>query len=238
MTIPTCATWNQTGITLAGNQNGTFGSDLRSLYYPVSIFIDNNDALYVCDRDNARILKFLPNSSTGIIVAGNGTIGSESNQLRGPKGVAVDQYGSIIVADSDNYRIQKFTNGSFNGTTIAANASYNPLGQMRDLHIDVNNNVYVTDSDLSQVVKFVPFSSIGIRVAGGTVGPGLDQLNGAFGNFIDPNGTLYVADDQNFRVMKYQPGNLTGTIVAGNGTAGTSAYQLSRSISIIVDNNG
>ncbi|CAF5110420.1 unnamed protein product, partial [Rotaria sp. Silwood1] len=193
----------------------------------------------VCDRDNYRILKFTPNSTTGIIVAGNGTAGNESNQLRGPKGVAIDQYGDIIVADSDNYRIQKFVNGSTSGITLAFNSSINPLGQMRDLHIDVNNNIYVTDSDNNQVVKFIPFSSIGVIVAGGgPPGPGTDQLSGPFGNFIDPNGTLYVADDQNFRVMKYFPGSLNGTIVAGNGTAGSNAYQLSRSISVIVDNNG
>ncbi|CAF5174410.1 unnamed protein product, partial [Rotaria sp. Silwood1] len=87
LTIPTCATWNETGITMGGNSNGSVGSDLLSLSSPVSIFIDNNDNLFVCDRDNYRILKFTPNSTTGIIVAGNGTAGNESNQLRGPKGV-------------------------------------------------------------------------------------------------------------------------------------------------------
>lgn len=117
LTIPTCATWNATGTSVAGNQNGTLGSDPRSLYYPVSIFIDNNDALYVCDRDNFRILKFLPNSTIGQVVAGNGTAGNESNQLRGPKGVAVDQYGTIIVADSDNYRIQAILTNSTIGST-------------------------------------------------------------------------------------------------------------------------
>ena len=91
---------------------------------------------------------------------------------------------------------------------------------MRDLHIDVNNHVYVTDSDNNQVVKYIPFSSLGIIAAGGgSSRPALNQLNGLFGNFIDSNGTLYVADDQNFRVMKYLPGSLNGTIVADYGNA-------------------
>ena len=159
LNIPICAAWNQTGTTMAGNQNGTLGVDLQALHYPVSIFIDNSDALYVTDRDNYRILKFLPNSTAGVIVAGNGTAGNETNQLRGPKGVAIDQYGAVIVADSDNYRVQRFANSTI-GVTLASNTSVNPLGQMRDLHIDVNNNIYVTDSDNNQVVRFVPFSSI------------------------------------------------------------------------------
>ncbi|CAF3457961.1 unnamed protein product [Rotaria socialis] len=239
LNIPTCATWNDTGLTMAGNSNGTLGSDLGSLSAPVSIFVDNNNNLFVADRDNARVLKFVPNATIGIIVAGNGTIGNGSNQLSSPKGVAIDQYGDIIVADSSNYRIQKFVNGSTIGITLAENSTINPLGQMRDLHIDVNNNIYVTDSDNNQVGKFIPFSSIGVVVAGGgPAGPGLNQLSSPFGNFIDPNGTLYIADQLNFRVMKYDPGSLNGTIVAGNGTTGSTAYLLAQPIAVIVDNNG
>ncbi|CAF3592560.1 unnamed protein product [Rotaria sp. Silwood1] len=110
---------------------------------------------------------------------------------------------------------------------------------MRDLHIDVNNNIYVTDSDNNQVVKYIPYSSIGIVLAGGgPSGSGLDQLFSPFGNFMDANNSLYVADSGNHRVLKYLPGSLNGTIVAGNGTAGSSLYQLNFPRSIIVDNNG
>ena len=225
MTISKCATWNATGTTLAGNQNGSAGSDLISLRVPVSIFIDNDDVLTVTDRDNFRILKFYPNATAGVVVAGNGTEGNASNQLSGPKGVAVDQYGDLIVADSDNYRIQKFQNGSLIGITLASNTSYNPLGQMRDLHIDVNNNIYITDSDNNVVGKYVPFSSQGIIVAGGGVaGNGPDQLRNPFGNFMDANNTLYVADAGNGHVMNYEPGSLNGTIVAGNNTPGSYTY--------------
>lgn len=224
---------------MAGNQNGTLGADLGSLSAPVSIFIDNSDVLYVADRDNHRVTKYYQNSSIGIIVAGNGTAGDDPSQLRGLKGVAVDQYGAIIVADSDNYRIQKFLVNSTVGITLASNTSVNPLGQMRDLHIDINNNIYVTDSDYNQVVKYIPFSSIGIVVAGGGApGSGANQLSTPFGNFVDPNGTLYVADQTNQRVMKYQPGSLNGTMVAGNGTAGSTAFQLSSPPAVVVDNNG
>jgi hypothetical protein len=112
LTIPTCATWNPTGITVAGNANGTAGSDLSSLNATVSIFVDNNDTLYVCDRNNNRIMKYYANATSGILVAGNLTAGNTSSQLNLPKGVAVDQYGAIIVADSLNYRIQSFPVGS------------------------------------------------------------------------------------------------------------------------------
>jgi sugar lactone lactonase YvrE len=93
---------------MAGNQNGTLGSDLSSLSSPASIFVDNYNNLYIADRDNNRIVEYYPNTTVGVIVAGNGTAGNDPSELNGPKGVAVDQYGSIVVADSNNYRIQKF----------------------------------------------------------------------------------------------------------------------------------
>jgi hypothetical protein len=61
---------------------------------------------------------------------------------------------------------------------LASNTSFNPLGQMRDLHIDVNNNIYITDSDYNQVAKYIPYSSIGIPIAGGgAAGSGTNQLS-------------------------------------------------------------
>ncbi|CAF4246353.1 unnamed protein product, partial [Adineta steineri] len=190
LTIPTCATWNLSGITVAGNANGTSGSDLYSLSGPVGIFIDNNDTLYIADRDNNRIMMYYANAASGLVVAGDLTAGSSSNQLNAPKGVAVDQYGSIIVADSSNYRIQSFPSGSMVANTIAMNSAANPLGQIRDLHIDVNNNIYVTDSDYNRVVKFSTSNAIGVVLAptNGT-GSAANQLLGPFGNFIDGNQT-------------------------------------------------
>ena len=240
LTIPTCATWNQTGITVAGNSSGTSGSSLASLWTPVSIFVDNNYTLYVADRDNNRILKYYPNTANGILVAGNLTAGNIAGQLNSPKGVAVDQYGTVIVADSSNYRIQQFASGSLIGVTSATNSSVNPLGQVRDLHIDVNNNIYVTDSDNSQVVKYYPYNGIGVVLAPtNRTGTGANQLQGPFGNFMDGNGTLYIADAGNQRIQKWPSNAVSGMTVAGiTGSPGSNSTQLSSPYSIIVDNNG
>lgn len=240
LTIPTCATWNQTGITVAGNANGTAGSDLSSLDFPVSIFVDNNNTLYVCDRDNNRIIKYYANAASGIVVAGNLTAGSSSSQLNSPKGVAVDQFGAVIVADSANYRIQSFPVGSTVGTTLAINSSTNRLGHTRDLHVDLNNNIYVTDSDYNQIIRYAPFSSIGVVLAptNGT-GSGANQLRGPFGKFIDVNQTVYIADRGNHRIQMWPAGATSGTIVAGvTGTSGASLMRLTNPNAVVVDNNG
>lgn len=240
LTIPTCATWNQTGITVAGNSNGTNGSDLGSLTTPVSIFIDNNYTLYICDRDNNRIVKYYANETVGILVAGNRTKGNDLSELASPKGVAVDQYGNVIVADSGNYRIQKFAPGSTVGTTVAINSSALAIGVMRDLHINVNNVIVITDSTYSRIVKFNASSGVGTIIAGlNGAGSGADQLLSSFGNFIDANETLYVADSGNQRVQMWLAGTNSGITVAGiNSSAGSSLGQLASPQAIVVDNNG
>lgn len=241
MKIPPCATWNPTGITVAGNANGSIGNDSRSLDTPVSIFLDNNYTLYVCDRDNHRIMKYFANISTGIIVAGmNGLPGSNATQLREPKGVAVDQMGAIIVADSNNSRIQRFPLGSIDGITIGRNSTSTVLGQTRDLRIDVNNVVYVTDSTYSRVRKFLPGNEIGVIVAGSAgAGSAANQFQGPFGTFINESQILYIADAGNHRIQRWLPGAVSGTTVAGiTGLLGTNLTRLNKPYAIILDNNG
>ncbi|CAF1347085.1 unnamed protein product [Rotaria sordida] len=240
LTIPTYATWNETGVTVAGNMNGTSGHDLGSLNVPVGIFVDNNYTLYIADRDNHRVVKYYANTAIGILVGGNGTIGDDLSLLSGPKGVAVDEYGNVIVADSDNYRIQNFAPHSTNATTIVSNSSAFLIGQMRDLHINVNNIIVITDSTYNRIVRFNPSGGIGTIIAGvnGT-GSAADQFFSAFGNFIDTSETLYVADAENHRVQMWSAGATYGITVAGiNGSAGSSSGQLSRPLAVIVDNNG
>ena len=238
--IPTCATWNQTGVTIAGNANGTAGTDARSLNATVSIFLDNNYTLYVCDRENHRIMKYEINDTVGTVVAGTGMPGNGPTELNEPKGVAVDQMGAVIVADSDNYRIQRFPLGSLVGTTIAANSSNNLLGQTRDLHIDVNNAVYVTDSDYSRIVKYYPNNGIGVILAGSSgPGAGAEQFDEPYGNFIDGNDTLFIADYGNHRVQMWLQGSTNGTTVAGvTNSSGSTLARLKNPRAVITDNNG
>lgn len=148
--------------------------------------------------------------------------------------------GAVIVADSLNYRIQRFPLGSMIGTTIAMNSSSNTLGQTRDLHIDVNNGIYVTDSDNSWVQKYYPNNGIGIVLAGNNgSGSAAYQLLSPFGNFIDGNQTLYIADYGNHRIQMWPAGATSGITVAGvTGTPGSGLANLNHPVQVIVDNNG
>ncbi|CAF4552232.1 unnamed protein product, partial [Rotaria socialis] len=238
LTIPTCATWNQTGITVAGNQNTAAGSNLASLNYPIDIFVDNNYTLFVADGNNNRIVMYYENAASDILVAGTST-GSGSSQFKSTEGCFRRSDGC-----SDRWRHFKLSNTKialrFNATTVTANSGSSHLGITRDLHADFNDDIYVTDSDYNRVVMFYQNSSIGVVVAGNNgAGSAANQFSTPYGSFIDQNGTLYVADYGNHRVQMWHAGARSGITVSGiTGSYGLSLMHLNYPDAVIVDNNG
>ena len=86
--------WNSTGITIAGVSNVS-GSDNIHLYTPVDLVLDYQNTMFIAERYNHRIQKYLRNSMTGITVAGfgNGTIGTSLDGLNNPSHVIVAGFG-------------------------------------------------------------------------------------------------------------------------------------------------
>ena len=81
--------WNPTGVIVAGN--GTYGNTPSQLYYPMGVYVDPNNAIYVADYDNHRVQKWLPNAVSGTTVAGaTGTCGSGSGLLCNPNRIYGD----------------------------------------------------------------------------------------------------------------------------------------------------
>lgn len=213
---------------------------MSSLFSPTSIFIDNNDTLYIVDRDNHRVVKYYANTSIGVRVAGNLTRGDSPTQLAQPRGVVVDQLGNVIVADSSNFRIQKFIPFSNVGTTLASNSSMGFMGPGLDLQITENDILYMSDWQYHRVIKFYPNSGTGIFIAGtGFAGSAANEFNIPHGIFIDKSEHLYVADTINQRVQMWPASSISGITVAGiNSTAGSNGTLLDWPIAVIADNNG
>lgn len=71
---------------------------------PTSIEINNDDEIFICNRD--RVLIF---NTNGEYLSEFGESGKGNGQFKGPHGLAFDENGSIYVADFRNHRIQVFT---------------------------------------------------------------------------------------------------------------------------------
>lgn len=106
--FPPNSTSATSGTTVAGGQ---YGFEANQLAYPFGIAIDETGNLFVADKNNNRIQKFPPNSTSatnGITVAGTGWAGSAVYELNYPTGITIDKGGNAYIADATNQRIQKF----------------------------------------------------------------------------------------------------------------------------------
>jgi len=201
----------------AAGGNGQ-GFALNQLYSPSGLFIDDNDTLYIADRNNSRVIKFPPNSTAstlGTIVAGGGGNGSTPDKLKDPTGVYVDNSGNVYVADASNNRIQKWSRKATSGVTVAggntAGSNSNQFNTPSSVSFDKSGNMYVSDILNNRIQKFTPpFSSSSI----GQTLP-ISGLGFPSGIFIDKNDSLFIADRNRQRILKYSIAKSTVSLVCG-----------------------
>ena len=68
--------------------------------YPLGLFVDDDQTIYVADRDNHRIVEWKRGATTGQMITGGKGEGSEAHQLNSPFDVIVDkERDSLIISD-------------------------------------------------------------------------------------------------------------------------------------------
>ncbi|CAF2132561.1 unnamed protein product, partial [Rotaria magnacalcarata] len=232
--------WNNTAITVAGN--GSSGTGANQLNQPWNIFIDQATSdIYIADSLNNRVVKWLPNATSGIVIAGTGNASPASSDLNTPRDVFADSTGNIYVADSGNQRVQFFRNGSTVGTTVSTSWG---CGNLFGVYV-YNSKIY--GCDITKSVIWANGTGVaGIQIAGSAS----NQLNQPQGFTIDTlynKSTLYVANSMQHTVVQFFAGSSTGTIVAGiNGVQSSASNGLNFPVAVkldslanvfIVDNN-
>lgn len=127
--------WNSTGITIAGI-SGVSGNTNMTLNKPYDIAIDWARTLYIADRDNHRVQKYLKDASVGKTICGqaNGVAGATSGHLRYPPRLIVDTDSNVYVVDRSNYRVQYWSNGATTGSTIAGITGYYLIEKNDKIH--------------------------------------------------------------------------------------------------------
>ncbi|CAF1127343.1 unnamed protein product [Adineta steineri] len=148
--------YNNEGVVVAGG-NGK-GDQRSQLNDPTFIFIDEEQSIYVSDRDNHRVMKWRKGAREGRIVAGGNGEGANFNQLSYPQGVIVDDLDQIYVADSENHRIMRWCEGKEEGEiVVGGNGKGNQTNQLdcpMGLSFDDERNLYVVDSGNDRIEKF------------------------------------------------------------------------------------
>ncbi|CAF1037801.1 unnamed protein product [Adineta steineri] len=148
--------YNNKGTVVAGAKGK--GDKLNQLDFPAFIFVDEDQSVYISDKDNHRVMKWRKDATEGTVVAGGNGEGRKRNQLSYPRAVAVDDLGQIYVADWGNDRVMRWCEGKEEGDIVIGKNNqgnqskqlYGPTG----LSFDAEGNLYVADTLTHQIVKF------------------------------------------------------------------------------------
>lgn len=260
--------------TFAGTNTAGYSGDgllatSSKLDNPIAVALDATGNLYIADRNNHRVR--LVNASTNVLIdiAGTGVAGFSGDgglasvaQIDFPVGVAVDQQSNLYIADANNSRIRKVNLSSGNISTVAGNGSIGfsgdgglatdaALHRARQVAVDAQGNLYITDLDNQRIRKVDAVTKIITTIAGtgvaGFSGDGnlatLAQLHMPRGVQVDASGNIFIADRDNHRIRKIDITTNNISTIAGTGTAGFSvnlatSAQLNQPGGVAVDNDG
>ncbi|CAF3340754.1 unnamed protein product [Rotaria socialis] len=93
--------------TIVAGGNGQ-GSDVNQLLRPIGIVVDRMGNVYVADRCNNRIMRWLKDELHGSVIIDNSAHGSLVHELSYPEAVSFDRQGNLYVVDKDHSSVQKF----------------------------------------------------------------------------------------------------------------------------------
>lgn len=213
---------------------GPLDAKAANLNAPAGVTVANG-IIYISDTGNNRIRKI--ENDLIETIAGNGEAGyrEEPGQtateipLHNPMGIAVDSEGNIIFADTKNHRIRMIRQGIIE--TIAGKgypeqyvgATNEPIGPMDtyfhyplDITLDGEENIYVSDSHFSRIVKVQKFNNeyVSIRTISGGLerkyrgddGPAMYATLNVPSGLHYQNGNLYVSDSLNHIIRVIEGG--------------------------------
>lgn len=221
---------NTSGIitTFAGTGSYGFSGDggqatASALLGDLHIATDNSGNVYIGEEHGCRIRKV---NSAGIIstIAGNGIEGFTGDggmatdaAIGWPSGIAVDNAGNIYFSSYPHDCVRKINTAGIISTvagtgTAGSSGDGGPataaqLGDPRNIAIDNDGNVYISDFANKRIRKINTSGIISTVAGGGTLTPG-NGCPAVQAHFISPiaavdlSGNVIIADAGQYRIYK------------------------------------
>ncbi|CAF3787263.1 unnamed protein product [Rotaria sp. Silwood1] len=237
-----------------GNKNGTIvagghgeGDGLNQLNQPSYLFVDRQQAVYVSDTNNHRVMKWNKGAKEVILnisvnaqwaqkgstVAGGYGNGRATNQLNTPMGLCIDEDQTMVIADFWNHRIVQWKLGDKDGLILAdgrhkgnrSDRLYWPTNVLIEKESD---SLIICDPGNQRVLRWSRLTFPAQRES-------LVENINCWGLALDDQGYLYISDEIKHEVRRYHIGNKNGTIVAGGHGEGDGLNQLNRPRYLFVD---
>ncbi|CAF4240054.1 unnamed protein product, partial [Adineta steineri] len=217
------------------------GSTSNQLSYPTTLRFDSYGNLYVADKGNSRVQKFILASNScsisynqptfcsnalwsvnAVTFASSSTIGTL------PYGIFINGINTVYVPN----RVSNTILSSSQWSNISTSNSYSNLNNPYSLFMSMTGDIYIDNGySYGRVDKYTFNTSNRITVM---------NVNGScYGLFIDINNNLYCSLKNLHQVVTLLLNNGTTipTIAAGNGSAGSLSNMLNSPQGIYVDSN-
>lgn len=182
------------------------------MYGPHSLQIDpNTNALYIADSFNSRIMRYLPNATSGTQVAGSSSSGNSYTQLTSFWGFYADFFTqSFIIANSYGRNVVRWHFNASNWTQLAGTIGVNgatptTFAEPSDVTLDPMGNMYVADQHNHRIQFFWAGEMNGTTIAGVTSKSGSNAtlFNICSSLLLDNQLNMYVVDRNNHRIQKF-----------------------------------
>ncbi|CAF1293135.1 unnamed protein product [Adineta steineri] len=217
------------------------GSAPSQLYLPGTLRFDSYGNIYVADRYNYRVQKFMLASNSCTLsynqptfcsnaswYSNASTFASSSTIGSLPYGIFIDGINTVYIPNRVSNTILTWPQGS---NTYTSN-SYSNLSNPYSLFMSITGDIYIDNGySYGRVDKYTFNTSNHVTVM---------NVNGScYGLFIDINNNLYCSLKNLHQVVKLLLNNGTTipTIAAGNGSAGSLSNMLNSPQGIYVDSN-
>jgi NHL repeat. len=155
------------------------------LVQPAGIAVDAGGNVYIADAAENRVRRSAPGgvittlAGTGVGGYGADGIPAAAASLNAPYGLCADRYGNIYIADLGNRRVRRVGRDGII-TTIAGGGTNPPddgmqatdvqLAAPRNVALDAQNNLYISDFNAHQVYRVSPSGRIALIAGSGASG--------------------------------------------------------------------
>ncbi len=193
---------------------GTSGNVTTQLNAPIGVALDSaTGTLYIADTGNHRVLSYVANASSGIVVAGGNGQGTGNTQLSNPSGIYFNSSSnSLLIANYGGNNIVNWVLGASSWTLVAGSpagiggTSSTLLKGPRGVTMDLMGNVYVADTNNNRIQFFPAGQTNGTTIAGsptGVAGSSATLLYSPLALTLDAQLNLFVSDSGNYRVQEF-----------------------------------
>lgn len=203
------------GEVVANGDHAANGSKL--LRQPTKVVLDQEGTMFVCDRNNIRVLRYQRGSQQGETIMSNISCW----------GLAVDKRGSVYASDLEANRVMKWPGNELvaggNGRGNAMNQLWSPY----NLFVDDEQTIFIVDRGNNRIIKWRAGAQQGeLVIESKGFGNDDDQLYKPMGVTVDEMGSVYVVEYINTRVVRWLPNAQSGSVIAGGPGYGSASNQL------------